>query len=251
MIVAVVNQKGGTGKTTTTINVGRVLVDSGFSVTLVDMDPQANLSYSLGLINRSSHVAHLLKSEVELDEILTDIEGMTILPSGTELAELEMELSGNLLENNLLLEKSLNHIKSHDFVLIDCPPSYSLASNNALYAADAVLIPMQMDVFSLQGLSQIIKRIEVINEFRKNPLNIIGVVPSMLDSRRNLTGEVREFLSRNFDVPVFKNGIRLNVKAAEAPSFGASVIQYAPESNSSSDFKKVTNELLEKLGFFM
>lgn len=245
MVVAIVNQKGGSGKTTTTVNLGKGLIELGLTVLLIDLDPQANLSYSLGVKKADDHIGLVLDNELALDEILVEKEGLHIAPSNTNLAQTDKDLV-NMANPNRQLENALsNYRQNYDFVLIDCPPSISMLSTNALMAADKALIPMPLDVFSLEGLAQIIERIEEISLIGNNDLGILGVLPTMIDNRKNLTREVLYFLENNFKVKIFKNHVHTNVKAAEAPSFGSSVISYAPNSRSAQDYKKVAKEFLE------
>ena len=249
MVIAVVNQKGGTGKTTTTVNVGRVLATKNYKVLLVDLDPQGNLSYSLGVNQFEHSVANVLRNEVSIVDAVIEIEkeDMDVLPTSTQLAKLELSQT-DAVETAYSLKNALSELGDHyDFVLIDCPPSLSWLTINALSAADKVLIPMQLDVFSIQGLSQIIATIEEMKDQYNNNLEILGVLAVMVDARKKLTKEVIDHVVNNFEVNVFKHQIRTNVKAAEAPSFGESVINYAPSSNSASDYIAATEEILASM----
>lgn len=245
MVIAIVNQKGGTGKTTTTVNVGSALATKGYRVLLIDLDPQGNLSYSLGINEFEFATDNVLKHEVELKESIIKREDMDVLPTNTKLAKLELA-EIDMSHTAFLLKEILEGVKgSYDFVLIDCPPSLSWLTINGLTAASKVLIPIQLDVFSIQGLGQIIKTIEEIKQEYNESLSIAGVLAVMVDNRKKLAKEVLEHVQSNFDVHVFKNQIRTNVKAAEAPSFGTSVLQYAPKSNSAMDYLAVADEILE------
>ena len=246
MKIAIVNQKGGTGKTTTSINIGRGLVLLGYSVLVIDLDPQANLSYSLGIRDAESSIKDVFLGRCSVEDALFQKDRMHILVSDINLSEIEM-YSDEFSSPSYILSEVIETIQDdYDYVLIDCPPSISLLSTNALVAANGVLIPMPLDVFSLQGLEQIHKRVNGIKEEKNHDLEIIGILPSMVDNRKNLTKEVLYFLENNFKIPVFNNHIRTDVKAAEAPSFGSSVIDYDPRSKSAQDFKNASKELVER-----
>ncbi len=243
MTIAIVNHKGGTGKTTTAINIGRALVNQHQKVLLVDLDPQGNLSYSLSVPVEEAQLVDVLLNKAGYQEVLKQREGMDVLPSNKELAKAESKLSA---EDNsrFLLRKALQKMEQYDYILIDCPPSYSLLTFNALNAADGVLVPIELDVLSLQGVKQILNTIKEVKEQENEGLSLFGVLAVKVDERKKLTYEVLEFLKDNFHVPVFNNYIRTNVRAAEAPSFGQSVIEYAPESNSAKDYITASRELM-------
>lgn len=237
MTIAIINQKGGTGKTTTTVNLGRALIQNGCEVLLIDIDPQGNLSYSLGINQFEYSIQDILIGGVDYRKTLIKKESMNVIPTNIELATFEAK-------GQFLLKDALESVGSeYDYVLIDCPPSLSQLTINALNASDKVLIPMQLDVFSIQGLRQIINTVNKIKTDNNSQLEIIGVLPVMVDTRKKLTNEVLEHVKQEFDVYVFKNHIRTNVKAAEAPSFGESVIEYAPNSNSAKDYMAAAEEL--------
>jgi len=242
MIIAIVNQKGGTGKTTTTVNLGSALAQAGRSVLLVDFDPQGNLSYSLGITGSEQTMADVLNGDAAIGDIMYEVEGMDVAPSYIELADAEISLAG-LEERELLLKKQLEAL-SYDYILIDCPPSLSLLTINALSAAERVIIPLQMEVLSLQGLDQIINTINSLKDVLNENLEIFGVLPTMVDRRRKLSTEIYEHIQENYELRIFEHGIRSNVRASEAPSFGQSVIQYAPSSNSANDYRAFANEIL-------
>lgn len=243
-IVSVVNQKGGTGKTTTTINLGSALAKMGKSVLVVDMDSQGNLGYSLGL-DEGNSIVDVLEDKVDINSILQERESMDIIASDIRLVDLELSLI-DLDDRHKVLSESLNHLtKTYDYILIDCPPSLSILAVNALYASDKIIIPMLMEVLSLQGLDQIINTIRKIQSSYSKQLEIWGILPVMVDKRRKLSEEVKEYISENYDVRIFKSMIRNNVKASEAPSFGQSVIAYAPTSNSANDYNAFAKEILK------
>ncbi|MCP4456539.1 MAG: ParA family protein [Cytophagales bacterium] len=242
--VAIINQKGGTGKTTTTINLGSALAKIDKKVLLLDMDPQGNLSYSLGMNDFDYSMADVLLGEKKLMEILGEREGMSIAPSDIHMADVELSL-GSADDQAEVLLNALKPLTDYDFVLIDCPPSLSILTLNALLASDNVIITMQMEVLSLQGLDMIMQTIQKVNKVFKKNIKVQGILPVMVDKRRKLIHEVREYIDENYDLKIFDSFIRNNVKASEAPSFGQSVIAYQPNSNSAKDYKGFANEFLK------
>ncbi len=243
MIISIANQKGGTGKTTTSINLGRALLNEGKSVLLIDLDPQGSLSYSLS-IDQGNTLSDLLSGDVSFEDIVAEREGMMVLPSDISLAEIEL---GMATEENreTILKGLLADLPSFDLVIIDCPPSLSLLTVNALTASDLVIIPMQMEVLSLQGLDLITNTIGRIQGGINPSIKVLGVLPVMVDIRRKLTSEVLDHIASNYDHPIFNTSIRPNVRASEAPSFGQSVIEYAPGSNSAQDYRSLAKEVLK------
>lgn len=228
MILAVVNQKGGTGKTTTTVNVGSALAIKGKKVLLIDLDAQGNLSYSLGIQGKGKTMSDVFLGETAIDDILIEREGMSIAPADIGLADAELTLSGAGNREYLLRDALRKMRHRFDYVLIDCPPALSLLTVNALSASDHVLIPMQLEVLSLQGLDLITETIRKTRQSLNPALSILGILPVMIDQRRKLTSEILAHIQENYEVSVFNTRIRNNVKASEAPSFGSSVIAYAP-----------------------
>jgi chromosome partitioning protein len=244
-IVSVINQKGGTGKTTTTINLGSALSKLGKKILLVDLDPQANLSYSLGLEEPEATMAEVFSGNKSLEEILTPREGMTVAPGSNELVDIEISLV-NQPKRESFLKSILADAKGFDYILIDCPPSLSLLTVNALAASDEVLIPLQMEVLTLQGLSQILSTVAQIRDAFNARLKVKGIVVVMFDKRRKLSTEIQEYLEQNINEKIFGARIRLNVKLAEAPSFGQSVLDYDAASNGARDYMALAEEFLKK-----
>lgn len=245
MIISIVNNKGGTGKTTTTVNIGKALSLLNKKVLLIDLDPQANLSYSFGITTEGCILGEvLLETKVSQQDIYS-IGDVDIIPSTNELIDYEYEFIKRGYPFTLLKDTVATIKDKYDFILVDCPPSVSYLTVNALIGSDAVLIPMQMDVLSLQGLNQILNSIEKI-KLQYNPnLYVLGVLAVLVDERRQLTNEILQIVNNDYGINVFNNYIRQNVKAAEAPSFGLSVIEYAPHSNSAQDYLNVTNEMMK------
>lgn len=245
MIFAIINQKGGTGKTTTAVNLGCALAKKGKKVLLVDLDPQGNMSYWLGCGELEKSMTEVFLGEATIDEILVEREGLEVAPSDMSLANLEINIA-NFEDRESILDTALAEVEGYDFILVDCPPSLSLLTVNALTTADKVIIPLQMEVLSLQGLDQIISTVESIRNVLNEDLEVEGLLPVMVDSRRKLSKEVHELISENYDVDVFKSQIRSNVRASEAPSFGQSVLSYSPKSNSAIDYMNFAKEILKR-----
>lgn len=244
MIISVVNKKGGTGKTTSSINIGKCLALAGKSVLLIDLDPQSNLSFSLGINTGDCLVGEAVFNREIKEKFLFEREQMDVLPSTGDLINYEVEFIRQNYPYTVVKETIESVSANYDFVLVDCPPSASFLTVNSLIASDAVLVPMQLDVLSLQGLSQILSTVEEIRRDYNSELYVVGVLGVLVDGRRQLTYDILEHIRNNFGVNIFNNYVRQNVRAAEAPSHGVSVIKYAPKSNSALDYKRVTDELL-------
>ncbi len=237
MIIGVINQKGGTGKTTTTINLGAALAEQKKSVLLVDLDPQGSLSYSLGVMDFKLSLADVFEGQANLTDILQESENLSVAPCDIGLADTELSLS-EARDREFFLKNMLSEVEHQfDYILIDCPPSLSLLTVNALTASQLVIIPMQMEVLSLQGLDLVSDTIERIQSTVNSNLLVAGILPVMVDKRRKLTLEIHDHIHENFEFRIFDTMIRSNVKASEAPSFGQSVVKYAPKSNSAKDYK--------------
>ncbi|WP_420318909.1 ParA family protein [Ekhidna sp.] len=244
LIYSIINQKGGTGKTTTAINLGAALNRRAKKVLLIDLDPQGNLSYSLGINEFQNSMAEVLLGECKISQILHSNEGLDIAPSDNSLADAELSLAVSGGQERAL-KTALADISDYDYVLIDCPPSLSTLTVNALLTSHKVIIPMQMEVLSIQGLDQIMNTINKVSTTFSVDLSIEGVLPVMVDQRRKLSQEVRDYILENYDLRIFDSMIRTNVKASEAPSFGRSVINYKPTSNSAVDYMRFGDEILE------
>jgi len=244
-IVSVINQKGGTGKTTTTINLGSALSKLGKKILLLDLDPQANLSYSLGIEEPKATIADVFTGDKKMAQILIHRENLSIAPGSNELVDIEISLV-NQKDREHFLRKILAVIKGYDYILIDCPPSLSLLTVNALAASDEVVIPLQMEVLTLQGLSQILATVAKIRSAFNAKLKVKGIVVVMFDKRRKLSSEIQDYLQQNVEEKIFQSRIRLNVKLAEAPSFGKSVLDYDPASNGAHDYMALAEEFLAK-----
>lgn len=256
--IAVINQKGGVGKTTTTVNVGAALAERGFRVLLIDMDPQAHATLHMGIENTADEpsIYQVLCGNSTLAEISRKIDQkLWLAGSHIDLAAAEVELAG-IDGREMILRGSLAEVADqYDFVIIDCPPSLGVLTINALAAVDEVILPMQPHFLALHGLSKLLQTIELVAR-RLNPrLKLTGVAFCMFDSGTRLaaevSGDVEQFFeqARGQSVPwstarVFATPIRRNIRLAEAPSFGRSIFNYAPESNGAADYRALTDELI-------
>lgn len=249
--IAVANHKGGVGKTTTTVNLSAALAKANKKVLLLDMDPGAHATYSLGILahKREKTVYNLLKGDASFNEVAVEIvlekESLDLIPSSLHLAEAEAELSG-LPGREFLLNEGLNDITDYDYVFIDCPPSLGVLTLNALVTASEVFIPMQTEYLALQGLSKLMETIDVVKA-RLNPdLRITGVIGTRFDRRKILNREVVEKLKTYFKNKMFDTLIRENISLAESPSYGLTIFEYYPGSHGAEDYMLLAKELLER-----
>lgn len=249
-IIAVALQKGGVGKTTTTVNLSAALAEKGKRVLVVDMDPQANTTAGLGIDKKSvtNTVYRLLIGEKEVDECILRIEAekVDLIPSEEPLAAAEIEL--HMLKNeNLILKKALKKINDlYDYVVIDCPPSLNLLTINAFVAAESVLIPIQCEYYALEGLGLLIHSINLIRQ-RLNPvLDIEGILFTMYDPRNNLTRDVETQIQGYFQEKIFDTIIPRNIRVAEAPSYGMSVLRHAPDAPGAEAYRKLAVEMIKR-----
>lgn len=242
--IALINQKGGTGKTTTAINLGGALAAKGKKVLLIDFDPQANLTYSFGIKPEKGSITEFLQGKQTLQTLLTNKEGLDILPSSPALADFEVSIVNKIGRENILKDR-LKDVKGYDYIFVDCPPSLSILTVNALNATSEVLIPLQMEILSLQGLSQLLGTIQEVKQVLNKKLKVRGIVASMYDSRRKLSKEVLDEIEKNIKERLFKTVIRECVRIAEAPSFAKSVLTYAPASNGARDYMDLAKEFLK------
>lgn len=252
-IIAIANQKGGVGKTTTAINLGAALARMGRRVLLVDLDPQGNASTGLGLMRDDRPVTSydMLLGDVAPDDAWreTAVEGLAIIPATTDLSSADIELTPNENRSSLLrraMRPGALASGGFDHVLIDCPPSLNLLTVNALVAAQAVLIPLQSEFFALEGLSQLMMTIRDIRA-RANPgLRIEGVVLTMSDRRNNLSQQVEADARENLGDLVFRTVIPRNVRLSEAPSFAMTVLDYDPASTGAAAYRALAQELIAR-----
>jgi chromosome partitioning protein len=259
--IAIINQKGGVGKTTTAVNLGAALAREGKRVLLIDLDPQANMTVHFGIEARegSPSLYHVLLEEKQLSEVLrpTSLPSLWVAPSNLDLAGSEVELVSEIGREHRLREAidawirsftSMGQPEPADFILIDCPPSLGLLSVNGLVASTDVFIAVQTEFFALRGLTKLLDLIELVRK-RLNPgIAISGIVAGLYDARRNLNREVLDELRSHFGKTVFNTVIRENVRLAEAPSHGKSIFEYAPDSHGAADYQALAREVLRLFG---
>lgn len=243
--IAFTNQKGGVGKTTTTINTGAGLSELGYRVLLVDMDPQANLTYSLkvqtGRLDKN--VYHVLKGEHTVQEAIMKHKSFDILPSSIDLSAAEMELVNEPARENILKDCLKTVEGEYDFILLDCPPNLGLLTLNAFTAADELIIVLQSEYLALHGLSKLMDLIQIVQK-RLNPdLKVEGIVCTLYDQRKNLNREVVGHIRDHFGDKVFKTVIRDNVALAEAPSHHKTIFEYDNKSSGAEDYRQLAKEI--------
>lgn len=248
-IFATVNQKGGVGKTTTAVNLASYLATFGKKILLVDSDPQGNASSGLGVDRNeiSACMYDVIINGVDLSSIIkhTSISGLDIAPATPRLAGAEVELTEMEGRESRLKNALMTVRTNYDYLLIDCPPSLSLLTVNALTASDQVIIPIQCEYYALEGLSQLVKTIELIKKSLNPDLRICGILLTMYDSRTLLSEQVAEETRQHFGGKVFKTIIPRNIRLAEAPSFGQSIVFYDPSSSGAVAYENLSREILD------
>jgi len=247
-IICIANQKGGVGKTTTTLNLGKSLRLQGKKILLLDIDPQANLTSAIGLKNRTfeSTVYEWIKGEKSFDNTLVIHDEMQLIPSDLSLSGADIELS-TIPGRELLLREAIGKIAHlYDGILIDSPPSLGLLTLNALTAAHKILIPIQSEYLALEGVKILLETIEIVKSRLNHDLEIGGVVVTMYDSRQNLDREVLKTIRKHFKEKTFRTVIRKNVSLAEAPGFGRDIFQYRPESIGAKDYHELCQEVIQR-----
>lgn len=248
-IIAIANQKGGVGKTTTTVNLSAALAKKGKKVLLIDADPQGNATSGVGADKESEYSTYdLLIDEIETEKVIQDtqIKGLKICPSNINLAGAEVELVSMMSREQRLKEK-LDKVKDRfDYIFIDCPPSLGLITLNAFTTSDSVLIPVQCEYFALEGLGQLMNTINLVKKHLNKELNIEGAVLTMYDIRTNLANQVVKEVKKYFNDGVYKTVIPRNVKLSEAPSYGLPIIVYDPKSKGAKAYDKLTKEFQKK-----
>lgn len=251
-ILAIVNQKGGVGKTTTTINLAAALAIKGQSVLMIDLDPQGNASTGLGVSKNTpnQNLFDVFVDGAKLESIIqtTRVDGVDIAPSHMDMAGVEIEIS-NEADRAIRLKKAIESLeKPYDYILIDCPPSLNMLTINALSAARSVLVPLQCEFFALEGLSQLLKTVEMAKTNLNPDLVIDGVMLTMYDQRNRLSAQVAADVRKHLGRAVFKTMIPRNVRIAEAPSFGRPVLTYDAKCSGSLAYLQLADEMLTRHG---
>jgi ATPases involved in chromosome partitioning len=252
-VIAITNQKGGVGKTTTSVNLSAALAYMGKKVLLIDIDPQANATQGIG-IDRSLlelSVYNAITQSVPLNRIIlpTDVEGLDIVPANIDLAGVDIELSQVKSGREQRLKKALDMERDkYDYVIIDCPPALGLLNTNALTASDTVLIPVQCEYYALEGLTQLLNTILLTQKVFNEDLTIEGVLLTMLDSRTNLGTEVSQEVRKYFKEKVYDTVIPRNIKLSEAPSEGLNIFDYDKTSEGAKAYARLAKEVVKRNG---
>lgn len=252
-IISMTTQKGGVSKTNSTINMGAALLKKGKKVLLIDFDPQANLTTGLGInkLELEKTVYDLLKKDafglkdLAVEDVIIERKGLYVLPSNIKLSKVDMELGGQPAREHIL-KNILMDIYDFDYILIDCPPSLSLLTYNALTAADEVLIPVQAEPFALEGMNDLLDTIELIKAKLNTHLTISGVFITMVDKRTNLHISIIEELRKWFDEEIYKTMISRNIKIPESNQYGMTIFEHASKSQGARDYLDFVNEFLER-----
>lgn len=249
-VIAVANQKGGVGKTTTTVSLSAVLAEKGYNVLIIDADPQGNATSSLGIDKKLEYSLYdaLIDDNVEIKDVLkkTNMISLDLCPSNINLAGAEVDLV-SLISREHRMKGEIDSIREkYDYILIDCPPSLGLITLNALTAADSVLIPIQCEYFALEGVTQLLNTINLVKKRLNTGLEIEGAVMTMYDARTNLSNSVVKEVQEYFKENVFKTVVPRNVKVSEAPSYGMPIIEYDEKSAGAIAYTKLAEEIIEK-----
>ena len=251
-IYSIINQKGGVGKTTTTINLGTAMAACGANVLIIDMDPQGNLSTGMGVekAKREKGVYNILIDNLSINDavIKTEIPNLNLIPSNEDLLGIDIELS-NESDRVMRLKKALEDLNSYDYILLDCPPSLSLLTLNALVASTGALVPLQAEFYALEGLSQLLKTIEGIKNSVNHDLMLEGVIITMFDGRNNLSNQVEQDVRSYLGTEVFTTKIPRNIRLSEAPSHGLPALIYDHKCSGSAAYINLAREVLNKSGW--
>ena len=249
--IAIANQKGGVGKTTTAINLSACLAEAGKKVLVIDLDPQGNTTSGLGIDKESleNTVYDLILDECSIKESMNKVEeipGLTVIPSDVDLAGAEVELL-DVDGKEYILKNAVDYVKQdYDYIIIDCPPSLNMLTINAMTTAESILVPIQCEYYALEGISQLITTIDLVKKRLNNKLKINGVVFTMYDARTNLSSEVVDTVKENLNATVYKTIIPRNVRVAEAPSHGLPINLYDSKSAGAESYRNLAKEIIER-----
>ncbi len=250
-IIAIANQKGGVGKTTTSINLSACLAELGKKVLVIDLDPQGNTTSGLGIDKDEleNTVYELMLDECSIKESIVDVEGLNnlkVIPSNVNLAGAEIELLG-INDKEYILKNAVDYIaEDFDYIMIDCPPSLNMLTVNAMTTADSVLVPIQCEYYALEGISQLMHTIELVQERLNDKLKINGVVFTMYDGRTNLSNDVVDTVKSNLDTTIYQTIIPRNVRLAEAPSHGLPINLYDGRSAGAESYRNLAKEIIDR-----
>lgn len=247
-IIAILNQKGGVGKTTTAINVAAYLAREGKKVLVIDSDPQGNATSGLGVEKSVAGLYEMLSGKMTTDRIITEtsVSHVALIPASQSLAALETEIA-KLPDREFLLVNNISNL-DYDFILIDCPPALGLLTVNALTSADYLIIPVQAEYYALEGLGQLMDIFQRIKLGLNTKLQLLGLIITMYDKRNSLAEQVQKELNKHFGDSVFKSIIPRNVRLAEAPSYGRSIADHDKWSKGARAYKQLTKEILARTG---
>ncbi len=248
-IIAVANQKGGVGKTTTSINLSAALAELGKKILIVDVDPQGNCTSGFGVDKneQKNTIYELLLDDCSINESIVKnvIENIDLIPANVNLAAAEIELIG-ISRKEYILRDALDYVRDdYDYVIMDCPPSLNVLTVNAMSAADSVIVPIQCEYYALEGLSQLIHTINLVKGRLNRKLDIEGIVFTMFDARTNLSAQVVENVKSNIDQAVYETVIPRNIRLAEAPSYGEPITVYDPKSSGAIAYKALAEEIVK------
>ncbi len=252
-IIAIANQKGGVGKTTTSINLSACLAEAGKKVLVIDLDPQGNTTSGFGIDKSEieNTVYELILGQCSIRESMMkveNIENLTLIPSNVNLAGAEIELL-DIKEKEYVLRNAVDYIKmDYDYIIIDCPPSLNMLTVNAMTTADSILVPIQCEYYALEGISQLIHTIGLVQDRLNSNLKIDGVVFTMYDARTNLSSDVVDTVKNNLDTNVYQTIIPRNVRLAEAPSHGLPITLYDGKSSGAESYRNLAKEIINRKG---